>query len=186
MARSLRSSAVVPAGVCVQDVRTEGLGTVITARSSSVEAACPDCKAPARWVHSRYVRTLADLPLGGRPVQLRLVVRRLRCESAACARRIFTERLKPAVPWARRTAHLDAVAHQLGLALGGRPGGRVRSTADDVGQQRHPLAPGPAARLAGLRAATGDGDRRLGLEAQPSLSHVDLRPGATVHHQPSA
>jgi transposase len=122
MARSLRPSAIVPADVAVQDVRTEGAATVITARSSSVEAACPECKAPARRVHSRYVRSLADLPLGGRPVQLRLVVRRLRCESAACARRIFTERLEAAEPWARRTARLDAVAHQLGLALGGRPG----------------------------------------------------------------
>ncbi len=49
-------------------------------------------------------------------------MRRLRCEASACPRRIFTERLEPAAPWARRTAHLDAVAHQLGLALGGRPG----------------------------------------------------------------
>ena len=122
MARSLRPSAVVPVGVVFQDVRTEGAATVITARSSLVEAACPDCGAPARRVHSRYVRTLADLPLGGRPVQLRLMVWRLRCEASACARRIFTERLEPAAPWARRTARLDAVAHQLGLALGGRPG----------------------------------------------------------------
>ena len=50
------------------------------------------------------------------------MVRRLRCEASACARRIFTERLEPAAPWARRTARLDTVAHQLGLALGGRPG----------------------------------------------------------------
>ena len=98
MARNLRPSAVVPVGVVFQDVRTEGVATVITAKSSLVEVACPDCGTPARRVHSRYVRTLADLPLGGRPVQLRLVVRRLRCEVSACVRRIFTERLEPAAP----------------------------------------------------------------------------------------
>ena len=122
MARSLRPSTIVPMGLVVQDVRTEGGATVITAQSAAAEAACPACSAPARRVHSRYVRTLADLPLCGRAVRLRLMVRRLRCEASACPRRIFTERLEPAAPWARRTARLDAVAHQLGLALGGRPG----------------------------------------------------------------
>ncbi len=121
MARSLRPSAVVPAGLLVQDVQMEDGATVITARSATTEAPCPACGAPARRVHSRYVRTLADLPLCGRPVRLRLMVRRLRCEVPACPRRIFTERLEPVGPWARRTARLDAVAHQLGLALGGRP-----------------------------------------------------------------
>ena len=122
MARNLRPSTIVPMGLIVQDVRTEGGVTVITAQSAVAEAACPACGAAARRVHSRYVRTLADLPLCGRAVRLRLMVRRLRCEVSACPRRIFTERLEPAGPWARRTARLDAVAYQLGLALGGRPG----------------------------------------------------------------
>ncbi len=38
-----------------------------------------------------------------------------------CARRIFSERLEAAAPWARRTARLDELVHHLGLALGGRP-----------------------------------------------------------------
>jgi hypothetical protein len=36
----------------------------ITLLISSIQAAprCPACNAPARHVHSRYIRTLADLP----------------------------------------------------------------------------------------------------------------------------
>ena len=73
MARSLRPSAVAPSGMLVQDVQTDDGATVIAAGSATTEASCPACGAPARRVHSRYVRTSADLPLGGRPVQLKLM-----------------------------------------------------------------------------------------------------------------
>src|SRR5919199_40330 len=53
---------------------------------------CPDCQHPSRRVHSRYTRTLADLPWSGVAVRLRLHTRRFFCSSLACARRIFTER----------------------------------------------------------------------------------------------
>jgi transposase len=32
--------------------------------STQAEPRCPGCHAPARHVHSRYTRTLADLPWG--------------------------------------------------------------------------------------------------------------------------
>jgi transposase len=72
-------------------------------------------------VHSRYTRSLADLPLSGRCVMLKIFVRRFRCERALCTRRISSERLTAATPWARRTARLDEIVYHLGLALGGRP-----------------------------------------------------------------
>ncbi len=122
MARSLRPSALVPTGLVLDDVRVGSASTEITARSGATEAACPDCGAVAHRVHSRYVRTAADLPLGGRVVRLQLAVRRFRCDAAMCARRIFTERLDAVEPWSRRTTRLDALAHHLALALGGRPG----------------------------------------------------------------
>jgi transposase len=59
--------------------------------------------------------------MSGRSVMLKLFVRRLRCERALCTRRIFSELLTAATPWARRTARLDEIVHHLGLALGGRP-----------------------------------------------------------------
>ncbi|MFC7831083.1 transposase family protein [Streptomyces sp. NPDC057375] len=54
-------------------------------------APCPDCDTPARRVHSRYRRRLADAALGNRPVVIDLCVRRLFCDSARCARRTFAE-----------------------------------------------------------------------------------------------
>ena len=121
MARRLSPSALIPAGLVMQDAVVERATTVITVRSGTAQAACPECGASAGRVHSRYVRTLADLPLGGRAVRLKLAVRRFRCDRATCARQIFAERLASAAPRGRRTARLDELVHHLGLALGGRP-----------------------------------------------------------------
>ena len=121
MARGFNPTSLIPPGVVLESVEDTGTVMVITVRSSAAEADCPGCGGGSRRVHSRYTRTLADLPLGGRPVQLRLLVRRFRCDRELCARRIFSERLAAATPWARRTARLDEIVHHLGLALGGRP-----------------------------------------------------------------
>jgi transposase len=87
---------------------------------------CPGCHAPARHVHSRYTRTLADLPWSGYRVTWQLRVRKFFCHNALCPRRIFTERL-PGVahPWARRTLRLAARLLAIGLALGGAAGVRL-------------------------------------------------------------
>jgi transposase len=58
--------------------------TVITVRSPAAQGDCPDCGSGVHRVHSRYARTLADLPLSGRAVQLKLLVRRFRCDRALC------------------------------------------------------------------------------------------------------
>jgi transposase len=100
----------------------------ITLLVSSTQAAarCPGCHASARHVHSRYTRTLADLPWSGYQVTWRLRVRKLFCRNRKCPRRVFTERLPGVVaPWARRTLRLTARLLALGLALGGAAGARL-------------------------------------------------------------
>src|SRR5680860_1077950 len=74
-------------------------------------------------VHSRYVRTVADLPCAARQVELRLVARRFVCEAPLCRRRIFAERFEDGVvaERSRRTSRMECIVHHLGLALGGRP-----------------------------------------------------------------
>ena len=121
MGKRFDPTALIPSGVVLESVEEADTATVITVRPSVLMVECPACGSASRRVHSRYRRTLADLPLGGRPVQLRLLVRRFRCDRATCSCRIFTERLEAAAPWARRTARLDEIVHHLGLALGGRP-----------------------------------------------------------------
>jgi transposase len=100
----------------------------ITLLVSSTQAAarCPTCETPARHVHSRYTRTLADLPWSGYRVTWRLRVRKFFCRTATCSRRIFTARLPGvASPWARRTLRLTAHLLAIGLALGGAAGVRL-------------------------------------------------------------
>ena len=74
-------------------------------------------------VHSRYTRTLSDLPAAGRRVVITVSVRRVRCVGPECRTKVFAERLEPdlAAAYARRTGRLETIVHHLGLALGGRP-----------------------------------------------------------------
>lgn len=87
---------------------------------------CPVCEQSTHRVHSRYERTLQDLPCTNYAVTLLLQVRKFFCVNAGCKRRIFTERL-PAVtvPWARRTVRLAQHLVAIGLALGGAAGKRL-------------------------------------------------------------
>src|SRR5258708_33136180 len=72
-------------------------------------AACPRCGTCSRRVHSRALRTLADLPCCGVPVQLSLRVRRLFCDASACLQRTVVERVPAAAaPDARSTTPLGA------------------------------------------------------------------------------
>jgi transposase len=89
-------------------------------------ARCPLCDQPSTQVHSRYHRSLADLPWNGIAVRLDLTTRRFFCRVADCPRRIFTERLPELVaPYARRTLRLTQVLEVIGLAIGGEAGARV-------------------------------------------------------------
>ena len=98
----------------------------VTLQARRTAARCPLCGRRSKRVHSRYERTLADLPWGLHAVTVRLRVRRLFCRNARCARRIFAERLPDlALPWARQTRRLDARLTALGLALGGSAGVRL-------------------------------------------------------------
>lgn len=94
-------------------------------------AACPRCGYLSGRVHSRYFRTIADLPAHDRPVALRLLVRRFRCGSPDCPQTIFCERLADLVaPHARTTERLTAVHRLVGLALGGEAGARLAEHLD--------------------------------------------------------
>ena len=119
-----KTSSLVPAGFVVEhlDIGTDRIGLVV--RSGSATATCPDCRTSSRRIQSRYQRRAADLPLGGRRVELQVVVRRLWCDAAACRRKIFAERFPDGVlpAFARRTSRLEQIVHHVGLALGGRPG----------------------------------------------------------------
>lgn len=87
---------------------------------------CPGCGTPTARVHSRYWRTLRDLPWQGTPVRIRLQTRRFFCVLEACPRRIFTERLPQTTAfYARSTLRFLGALRALALALGGEAGARL-------------------------------------------------------------
>jgi len=98
----------------------------INLRARQATVCCPLCGRRSKRVHSRYERTLADLPWGEHGVTVRLNVRRLFCDNLQCGRSIFAERL-PGVtaPWARKTTRLAGRLTAVGVALGGAAGARL-------------------------------------------------------------
>jgi transposase len=114
----------MPLGLVTDHVEIGPDKITATARSSSTTAACPTCNNISAQVHSRYQRCLADVPVHGRLVEIRLQVRRFRCRQRQCSTKIFGERLCEGItrPFGRRTSRLENLARHLGLALGGRPG----------------------------------------------------------------
>jgi len=94
--------------------------------SDRAAVACPACGTLTTRVHSRYQRTLADLPWQGLPVQLCLTTRRFFCEQAACPQQLFAERFPGlAAPRGRRSARLQTLVTAIGVALGGEAGARL-------------------------------------------------------------
>lgn len=107
-------------------LRADAERILVRATTIGPSASCPDCGEPSWRVHSRYVRSLADLPWQGVPVQLELRSRRFFCDALACPRQIFTERLPDlARQYARRTSRLADALELVGLALGGEAGARL-------------------------------------------------------------
>ncbi len=104
---------------------------IVSARSVRAEGLCPHCNVLSARSHSRYQRTLADLPWADFTVRIELTVRKWFCSTEACPRRIFTERLPAIVaPWARRTQRLAHRHRMLGLTVAGTAGARVATEVD--------------------------------------------------------
>ena len=97
------------------------------------------------------MRTVADLPWQGRAVRRKLHARRFFCDHAACAQRIFCERLPAVVaPYARHTLRLISALEVVGGAVGGEGGAPVacrlgmRTSPDTVRRRlRRAVVPAP-------------------------------------------
>ncbi|MGW2184032.1 transposase family protein [Streptomyces sp. NPDC001732] len=100
---------------------------VVRARTRfGVPAGCTGCGQLSAWCHSRYVRRLADVALGGRPLRIDLSVRRLYCENAACPKVTFAEQVPGlTVRYQRRTPQLQRLVEDIGVVLAARGGARM-------------------------------------------------------------
>jgi transposase len=101
-------------------------GFTVHVTSTLSSSCCPLCSHLATRIHSRYTRVVADLPCAGQRVQFILQVRKFFCDTSACPRTIFAERLIPFVePQARMTCRLSQAIQLIGLATCGKLGARL-------------------------------------------------------------
>jgi transposase len=99
---------------------------VVLVQSQTTSSSCPDCAQTSSRIHSRYRRTLTDLPCSGHMVRLVLQVSRFFCSHPECSRKTFAEPIPDlAERFARRTTRLKEVLERIALALGGEPASRL-------------------------------------------------------------
>src|ERR1700674_1282574 len=101
---------------------------VIVASTVGNAATCPVCGLHSCHVHSKYSRTLRDLPWQGAVVRIELRTRRFYCRSRDCRRKIFTERFPNlTVAYGHQTNRHSEVLTRIAYALGGEAGFRLAS-----------------------------------------------------------
>ena len=77
----------------IEDVADQDEVIVVRARTPGGPVPCPGCDGLTGHVHGYYERTVADVPVDGRRVLVRVRVRRLRCPVTGCPRQTFREQV---------------------------------------------------------------------------------------------
>lgn len=115
-----------PSCLTLESIQVENGVIVFAARTATPSAACPYCGPCAERIHSRYPRTLLDLPWQANSVRVMLTIRRFFCDNQDCQRRIFAERV-PAVAehYARKTCRLADALRELAFLAGGEAAARI-------------------------------------------------------------
>lgn len=99
---------------------------LIDAFSCQSGSKCPLCNKKSDRVHSRYERSLADLPISGSTVKVKLLSRKYFCDNTDCPRIIFTERfIQGILPYGRRLTRAIALISKMALELGGNKGANI-------------------------------------------------------------
>ncbi|MET8748009.1 ISL3 family transposase [Streptomyces sp. NPDC004728] len=99
---------------------------IVVATACGPPPRCPGCRVRARRVHSSYTRSLAERPLSGRKLLVRLRVRRFFRDRSQCRRRTFVEQVSGLSERYRRSSlGLKTWLRQVAVELGGRAGERL-------------------------------------------------------------
>jgi hypothetical protein len=87
---------------------------------------CPGCGAETARVHGYYERAVADVPVDGRRVLVRVRGRRMRCPVLGCPRQTFREQVPGVLErYQRRTPRLADQVGAVARELAGRAAARV-------------------------------------------------------------
>ncbi|MCX4821568.1 ISL3 family transposase [Streptomyces sp. NBC_01142] len=142
----------------IEEVTDEGERILVRARTPQGTAVCPVCGASSGRVHGSHLRTVADVPVDGRRVVVRVRVRRLVCPTRGC-RQTFREQVPGVLErYQRRTTRLTRQIKAVVKELAGRAGARLLAILA-MGLSRHtalrallriPLPTGRAPRVIGV------------------------------------
>jgi transposase len=132
--------------------QSDGITLIMSSKQTTV--ACPSCQRGTGKVHSRYERTIGDLPWESIVVRIRLQVRKFFCVNEECKQRIFCERLSEVADrYAHRTMRLNEALATIGFAQGGRAGARtaqklgIQTGADSILRRIRAAATQPSSEL---------------------------------------
>ena len=76
----------LPTGLEIEGTCASASALTVSVISTAPSCPCPLCHTCTTRVHSRYQRTVADLPCGGQRIILLLTVCRLVCDVPTCSR----------------------------------------------------------------------------------------------------
>ena len=125
MRTAIATHELLPKGLDLENLSIETGRVSISLSSGTSRSFCPLCGRGSSRVHSRYSRTVSDLPWHGISVTLEVHARRFFCDEPSCERRIFCERLPEVAARARKTMRLEEALLAIALELGGRAGARL-------------------------------------------------------------
>jgi transposase len=120
--------ALLPSSIVVEldGIEDDAATVTLLLRTTSATACCPGCDQPSQHVHSRYVRTIRDLPYQAKQTVLRLTARKFFCHNPDCPRSLFCERLPDLVPrYGHSSARLIDAHRDIAFSLGGEAGSRL-------------------------------------------------------------
>jgi transposase len=120
MRTAIAPHELLPEGLYLETLSIETGRVGISAASETRRSLCPLCGRSSSRVHSRYSRTVSDLPWHGNSVELEVRARRFFCDEASCERRIVCGRLPDVAVRARKTSRLEGALLAIVLELGGQ------------------------------------------------------------------
>jgi transposase len=116
----------LPQGLEITSISETPEEVLVRVTSHRLTSPCPCCARPSAAIHSHYRRKPLDLPCAGRPIRLRLSVKKFFCRVPECPRKIFVERLPDLIAVSSRlTLRLRTAVQEVSLTTCGKGGERL-------------------------------------------------------------
>jgi len=85
----------------------DGATIIVRVESARNSAVCPYCATESEKVHSRYERSIYDLPICGKKTRIVIHRRKFFCMNAECSKKTYAEDFKFMQPRATKTGRLQ-------------------------------------------------------------------------------